>query len=98
MTGWLSRLVGVLVLGCALAASPVAAFADTPSPSPSSPSAEPSASVLPGPEPVAASPTYLVALGAEDRGLVLDWMTATAWGLGLTVLASSAGLILLVRR
>lgn len=98
MTGWWNRLGVLLVLGCASVAFPAGAWADTPSPSPSSPSVEASPSTLPGPEPAAASLTYLVTLDDADRGLVLDWMTAMGWGLGLTVLGTSAGVLLLVKR
>lgn len=100
MTGWWSRLGVALVLGFGLAASPVPAFADICLPVPSSPSVEVSPSAPSTPVPDVASPTCWVSgpLDANDRGLVLDWMSAMAWGLGLTVLASSAGVVLLVKR
>lgn len=100
MSGWWSRLVVVALVGLVSLVFACPAFADTPSPSPSSASAEVSPSTLPVPPPVAGSPTYSGSgpLDADDREGVLDWMTAMLFGMGFTVLASSAGVVLLVRR
>ena len=101
MTGWLRRLGLVLLVASLLGCTPALAFADSPSPSPSSPSGGDSASALPGPEPAAASPTDSGSgspLVADDRVMVLDWMTAMVWGMGISVLCSSAALVLLVRK